>query len=106
MSFRLIELAPRWLHSGEGRAGMGVSFECPCCSGTDHCIRLVVWFSNPIDGGTPMPGGTYRWRRIGDTFETLTLIPSVDASAPEPNGRVDWHGNITDGQCVGDNQAR
>jgi hypothetical protein len=81
---------------------MGVTFWCPHCRN----IRLGVAFKNPIDGGTddnmtphhdglghvlphqPVP----EWVRSGDTFEDLTLSPSVDTSA---SGH--WHGFITNG---------
>lgn len=44
-------------------------------------------------GQTVIPPG-YLWRRSGDTFEGLTLAPSVDAS---PAGC--WHGFVTNGEC-------
>jgi hypothetical protein len=34
------------------------------------------------------------WQRTGETFETLTLTPSVDCSA-----WGHWHGFITNGVC-------
>lgn len=35
------------------------------------------------------------WKREGDAFETLTLTPSIDASA---HGH--WHGFITNGEVT------
>jgi hypothetical protein len=35
------------------------------------------------------------WRREGDTFDTLTLSPSVDAS---PSGH--WHGFVRNGEVT------
>jgi len=32
------------------------------------------------------------WDRQGDTFDTLTLLPSIDFS-----GKGHWHGHITNG---------
>ncbi len=112
---RLVELEPRWIIDGAGangtaRHGMGVTFYCPAC-GPEH--SLLVWFLNPIDGGPPalperkpLP----RWRRTGNTFETLTLAPSIDASmncrcgklraecnGRGPNHRACWHGFIING---------
>jgi hypothetical protein len=72
---------------------MALTFRCPHCK-----IRLAVWFKNPIDGGPPheekRADGTMwpLWQRTGETFEDLTLSPSVDASA-----QGHWHGFITKG---------
>lgn len=100
---RLTELNPRWavdadivlggqsVHD-EDRHGMAVSFDCPCCAGK---TRLAVFFSNPIDGKAPSDDGHKLWTRSGDAFETLTLSPSVDASA---HGH--WHGFIKDGEVT------
>ncbi len=102
---RLSDLAPTWsvlfTHSVvgnvvEGRAGMGITFLCPHCK----TQPLGVWFANPIDGGPAAPddlcrdsnGNIVRWQRIGDTFETLTLVPSIDTSQ---HGH--WHGYIRNG---------
>ncbi len=67
-----------------------------------------VAFENPIDGGPPepkrmvtFPDGhkqeSVRWTRSGDTFETLTLTPSVDAAS---HGVGHWHGFITNGEIT------
>ena len=107
---RLIDLYPRWgidadiVIGGvskhfEGRTGMAVSFECPHCvareiaTGDKRVQRLAVWFANPIDGGPPTDDAKTLWTRTGDTFETLTLSPSVDASS---DGH--WHGFIRNGE--------
>ncbi len=96
---RLADFDPQWIDHGD-RKGIGVSFRCL----TGHCTgRLWIMFANPLDGGpayegncfalmlqkqeTGEPGitagsrpcGPCRWKRIGDTFETLTMTPSVDA---------------------------
>lgn len=85
---------------GDNRHGMGLSFLCPVHR--DH--RLVVMFANPIDGlpaATPEEGH-YQWQRTGETFETLTLGPSIDASgSTHGNGAIEtpcWHGYITSGE--------
>lgn len=94
---RLSTLDPHWV--GEwGRHGAAVSFQCPCCTGTERATRLVVPFRNPIDGGAPMEGLNSRgifWGREGSTFDTLTLTPSVDAS-----GIGHWHGWVRAGEVV------
>lgn len=111
---RLSDLSPRWF-AAAGRRGQGVTFDCPCCVGTPRAVRLAVAFVPALDGGAPIslkigdlgpvlwpPGETgpghdvvppgIHWQRIGDTFEALTLSPSVDAS---PAGH--WHGWIREG---------
>lgn len=98
---KLTELEPRW--SGFPSIITGVTFLCPHCK----TQRLGVHFNPPID-----PDGwwdkiarpTYIdinvWTRIsGETFDTLTLTPSIDASE---SGRINfpghWHGFITNGE--------
>ena len=108
---RLVDLNPRWF-SEEGRHGQGVTFDCPHCAGA---IRLAAAFANPLDGGAPVPlepsklwptlqprpdeapglvtvpPGTL-WQRTGETFDVLSLVPSVDAS-----NSGHWHGYLTNG---------
>lgn len=68
---------------------MGITFDCPHCRNT----RLYVFFDRPIDGGAPADYPEAKlWQRTGETFETLTLHPSIDASA---TGH--WHGFIQNG---------
>jgi hypothetical protein len=104
---RLTELEPRWFDvPGVGTNKDGVTFLCPHC----RQRRLGVQFANPI-GGEPRPAMTQKeknlhlergtfdvppgilWQRTGETFEDLTLQPSVDASK---SGH--WHGCITNGE--------
>lgn len=108
----LMDLAPRWgvdadiVLNGvsqhfEGRHGMGMTFACPHCVALHPGVLerggpvqfLGVWFANPIDGLVPTDGATHLWQRGGDSFENLTLTPSVDASS---SGH--WHGFITNGE--------
>jgi hypothetical protein len=96
---RLVDLDPGWWTEHEGRSGMGVVFECPHCKadGRDF-THLGVWFANPIDGGPPASPECRpvpRWQRTGDTFETLTLTPSIDVSKCGH-----WHGHITNGEIT------
>lgn len=101
---KLTELEPRWAMDAdivigdrvvhdEDRHGMGVTFLCPHCRST----RLGVFFRNPVDGKLPSDDydALHLWQRTGDTFETLTLSPSVDASA---HGH--WHGFIKNGEIA------
>lgn len=91
MGTPLTALDPRWITNGVGRHGMGLSFDCPHCPGKE---RLAVWFLNPIDDKPPAPGNvkpTPRWLRKGETFESLTLAPSINVAGH-------WHGYIADGE--------
>jgi hypothetical protein len=109
---RLTDLAPRWW--GTDSRVLGVSFRCPHC----QLVRLGIAFANPADGGEPsaivtqagmpqairdllhetvefdVPPG-HLWTRTGETFDNLTLTPSVDASA---SGH--WHGSVTNGEAT------
>jgi hypothetical protein len=98
---RLVDLEPHWamdadilvgdaiLHDAD-RHGMGVTFLCPHCRVT----RLGVFFRNPIDGKGASDAPRL-WQRTGDTFEALSLSPSIDASA---HGH--WHGFIQNGEVT------
>lgn len=104
---KLTELNPQWLGSGgdgvsdrDGnpvpvREGVMLTLDCPC----GGCGRpLAVPINNPLDGGPPVHGrADGAWQRIGDTFETLTLTPSIQRM--DPNG-CRWHGFITNGEIV------
>ena len=89
---RLIELDPHWWIVGDNRHGQGIYFLCP------HCRKeyIGVAFKNPIDGGTPAPDCKYYWTRAGETFDDLTLEPSIDASKVGH-----WHGHIKGGTMMG-----
>ncbi len=110
---KLIDLEPKWWAEA-GRHGQGVSFRCPClkCAADPaSAVRLGVALARPLDGGSPFPVSSPRdrllagkeggydvppgicWQNSGDTFETLTLSPSVDASA---SGH--WHGWVQGGE--------
>jgi hypothetical protein len=106
---RLADLEPRWtvrrLDVGrtdyslwpEPLFATGVTFLCPHCGkerlgvqfepALDPAGILPTFIDPPWDRDRPI------WKRTGDTFETLTLTPSVDASK---SGH--WHGFITNGE--------
>ncbi len=100
---RLIEFNPRWITGiradipeTRGKRGqIGITFLCPHC----RMQRLGVLFEPPIDDNvlwlfaTWKPIAGKRWERSGETFDTLTLIPSVDAST-----YGHWHGTIKNGE--------
>ena len=103
---RLVDLDPHFYGSGghgitdangnpvPERSGIGLWCDCPC----GKCgVPLAVSFENPIDGG-PAPyreEGRPLWRRTGDTFETLTLTPSILRRVEK--GGCGWHGFLTGG---------
>ncbi len=118
---KLVDLNPRWVGAGgEGvsnvdgspvpeRRGVGVSFDCPCQPCTtqrtggeaDFYLRVFVGFANPLDGGPahdPRQGA--QWQRTGETFETLTLTPSIQRHRVGDGG-CDWHGFVTNGEVTG-----
>jgi hypothetical protein len=97
---KFVDLNPSWVGAGgEGisdrdgnpvpeRHGVAVTFDCPC--GCD--LRAAISFTVALDG---KPWRADGWTRTGDTFETLTLNPSIQ--------RFDgcrWHGFIRNGQVV------
>lgn len=84
---RLVDLNPRWVTTPPAWFGtlgrvdrwtVGVSFDCPHC----RSFRIAVMFQNPFgaDGAAP-PSPDRKWAREGETFDTMTLSPSVDHSA-------------------------
>jgi hypothetical protein len=91
----LSELAPRWI--GFTQVFIGVSFLCPHCREQ----RLAVHFNPPIDPQgwwdkmvRPTYEGIRVWNRVsGDTFDSLTLNPSINASDASH-----WHGFIVNGE--------
>lgn len=117
---KLTDLQPRWFDvPGVGGAVDGVTFLCPCApcraafAAGGSPVRIGVQFANPI-GTDPKPLMTFQekhrhvhdmrtfdvppgflWQREGETFETLTLSPSVDASAAGH-----WHGWVRNGEVT------
>ncbi len=108
---RLTDLKPRWILPGQWADKsppfyIGLSFlhpthdhsNCPTC-GANRERRLAVYFWPPIDPEnvepniTPFPHEGWHRRVSGDTFETLTISPSIGL---EPY----WHGNITNGEVA------
>ena len=107
---KLTELDPHWVGLAPGHA-IGLTFLCPCCR---EC-RIGVPFDVAIGGeklesiiGRDLTVNLHReqaalankknekhWHREGETFDTLTLPPSIDASQ---HGH--WHGFITNGQVT------
>lgn len=98
---RLTDLHPRWV-APLGTTGLrtGLRFDCPCC----QVQRVVIAFDQPIfyraaaiKGATRVNGEVFIWQRTGDTFETISLSPSLNASQWQP---PHWHGVITNGEVT------
>lgn len=74
--------------------GVGVMMDCPC-----GCESMMyVGFENPIGGSLPpslASSPEAKWKRTGDTIETLTLSPSIRRV-----GGCKWHGFIKNGQAT------
>lgn len=90
------------------RHGVGVSFLCPCPTCTpqrtgdrakDFHLRVFVGFRNPLDGGPPHDSReAAQWERTGETFDTLTLRPSILSAAEK--GGCGFHGFVTNGEVT------
>lgn len=89
---RLIDLNPRWMERPDG-VKIGVTFDCP---NGDPGHEVGVYFTPPIGGVIPdWMKKRLQWKRTGDTFETLTLEPSLHAL-----DGCGWHGFVTNGQVL------
>lgn len=118
---KLTDLHPRWVGAGGAgifnadmtpapeRHGVGLSFDCPCPACTaqrtgdedaDFRLRHFVAFTNPLDGGEPFDSspGRPHWTRVGETFEGLTVTPSILSMVEK--GGCGWHGWITNGEVT------
>ena len=97
---KLTDLNPRWISSrwedAQPNVKFGITFECPHC----RKQRLAIFFKPEIGTinslalwAVPTPSSGNYWTRSGETFETISLMPSVDASV-----MGHWHGFITNGE--------
>lgn len=112
-SMKLSALAPRWVGitgwSSQKPFYVGLSFLCPHCGrgpcpecGHSRDHRLAVAFWPPIDPENAaadfavpiLDNGGHR-RISGETFDTLTLKPSIGFDDP-PH----FHGTITEGDVT------
>lgn len=99
---RLVELLPRWVHVDM------FAFLCP------HCFKAILTCKRVVMGGREqwrVLGSAFgedanlfvvpcaeacAWEMTDTDFDTITVTPSLDASA---SGH--WHGHITAGAIVG-----
>lgn len=71
---RLVDCNPHFVESSSGKL-CAVYFECP--EGHDGC-KHVIPFTPALDGtACDWASGGAIWQRTGDTFENLTLSPSI-----------------------------
>ena len=112
---RLTDLSPKWVTLENWVASdrpfyIGLTFYCPHCSPdlpahgpTARRQRMAVKFWPPIDPTNvqatfvvPLIKMGTEWARVsGESFDTLTLHPSVDVST-----YAHWHGSIKNGEIV------
>ena len=113
---RLIDWQPHWINLSNAAKGVecyiGVSFLCPHCThtpcptcGTQRGKRLAVSFWPPIippgqecfeivkKSAESIPHEGFHQRISGETFETLTIVPSIGFDSIGH-----WHGTITNGE--------
>lgn len=108
---KLTDLNPSWVASGGdgityASSGKpvpyvpyaGVQCDCPC-GNTDKNHRLYIPFANPFGNEVANRMHVHGWEREGETFESLTLRPSILRS--RSHGGCGWHGYITDGNVHG-----
>jgi hypothetical protein len=111
---KLAELDPHWVGLCQGHA-IGITFLCPHC----RKCRIGVAFDEPIGGhhlenvigrdvavfltrefmtgtGRFQNSTLKKWHREGETFDGLSLSPSIDTSECGH-----WHGSVTNGEIVG-----
>lgn len=104
-----MDLRPKWVTLGGWASpslfAIGLSFDCPHCRNQ----RLAINFDIPIDPdgvqASSSSGFSFNarefaaargmcvWARVGDSFETITLRPSINV---EWAGH--WHGFIDNGE--------
>lgn len=108
---KLVDLRPKWLSDSNnpGSEKWGIEFDCPCGTPPATCdcgqpdcpaidspgcqfSRVSIMFSNPVNGPVSR-WGREKWKRKGETFEDLSLVPSINAVGH-------WHGWLTNGELV------
>ena len=71
--YKLIDCNPRWVEAPDSATRCYLQFECP--EGHPECWHTIP-FTPSLGGAVVMHAGP-KWDRRGDTFETLTLTPSI-----------------------------
>jgi hypothetical protein len=93
---KLVDLNPRWYVLEDGGPRVGLTFLCPHCRTT----RLGVSFHHAGREAVEdeyihahSSATEHIWQEDGESFDKVSLFPSVDASA---SGH--WHGFVTNGE--------
>lgn len=79
----------------------GIIFRCPKCyakEGSLHGVHSVLtWFRHRANVTLDVTPGPSRWEALchGETFETLTLAPSIRLTSG-----CEWHGFIRNGETL------
>ena len=70
----LVDLNPQWVENfyGGGKVD-AIRFDCP--EGHSECVHVIP-FTPSLDGSANARDGA-QWQRSGETFEALTLTPSI-----------------------------
>lgn len=92
---KLLDLDPRGIGCNGYSGRVGITFECPCCRGTDRATRLAVYFFKDVvgDHGEAIHVNNIGWSVTNPTdMQSITIQPSIDAS-----NEGHWHGFITNG---------
>lgn len=107
---KLVDADPKWFRPVEPDGPrIGVTFRCPrgCAEGVFGNGSCGGWiyvpFANPLDGAAPPARGG--WNREGETFEAMTLSPSILIPVIPPTGAAPgfgcgWHGHVIAGVIV------
>lgn len=97
---RLSELHPRFFINRTSDHPIGITFECPCCLGSGQRLAVAIHmdgtnFDPDPDNPQQLPTDERVWSVVdGDSFENISLSPSIDAS-----DAGHWHGYITNGEA-------
>jgi hypothetical protein len=96
---KLTDLEPRYYVREEGGHPVGITFACPHCAASGQRLAIAIH----LDGTDmdPDPDNPQQWGapetvwkvEAGDSFENLSLSPSIDA-------KNHWHGYITNGEIT------
>ena len=100
---KLADLHPQWISFGVDFQRVGIFIDCPVhCGARCEYPRIPIYFANPPAGSKPVPkheDDDGRWTRVGDSFEAMTLSPSI--LYPKPKyGKQHWHGFIRNGEVT------
>lgn len=71
---RLVDCNPKWVSNYHGTGKVdAIRFDCP--EGHVDCVHVIPF--TPALDGSACTRDRVQWQRTGETFETLTLAPSI-----------------------------